>query len=165
MSDHSNYTRSKRIEKIAFRPGAEARRLAQRILAESAETGHRQVLAVALCDALTDDAQIDVVHRVTISDASQFHKRAGGRIVFRQYGYYHQGRRYLYITNRTAARGQLLAAKTFLDTLLHEWMHHYDHVRIGLDSIHTSGFYARLRSLSEALGIRASEDALARSLL
>lgn len=153
MPSQRNYERSNRVRAIAFVPGAEARRVAHALLQGSAETGHRQILAAELCDALCDDAAIDIVHRVTIADARQVHKRRGGRTVFKQYGYYQPARRSVTITNRTAVRGQLLAAKAFLDTLLHEWMHHYDSVSLGLDSIHTSGFYARLAALRDALHI------------
>ncbi|MDO8425842.1 MAG: hypothetical protein Q7T01_05030 [bacterium] len=154
MGTQGNYERSKRMTAVAFTPGAEARRVVRQLLAESAETGHRQVLAQQLCDALCDDAAIDIINRVTISDANQYHRKRGGRTVFKQYGYYQPRTRYLYITNRTAVRGQLLAHKAFLDTLLHEWMHHYDGVRLGLDSVHTSGFYSRLNALAAALGVR-----------
>ncbi|MBI4142761.1 hypothetical protein HY480_02720 [Candidatus Uhrbacteria bacterium] len=152
-SDRANYERSNAILVVELDVTEEVRMIARRIRVESGETGHRQALAVELCDALCDGARIDVIRRVTISDARQWHKKHANRIVFRQYGYYHPVRRYVYITNRTAARGQLLSAGAFLETLLHEWVHHYDHAKLGLRSIHTSGFYARLRSLKEALGI------------
>ncbi|MFH1430574.1 MAG: hypothetical protein ABIG71_03580 [Candidatus Uhrbacteria bacterium] len=148
-----NYERSNKILQVDFRVSREARSIAKRLLEESAETGHRQLLAQELCDVLCDCAQIDIVRGVKISDANQYHKKRGGRTTFKQYGYYKPDTRYLYINNRTAVRGQLLAAKTFLDTLLHEWMHHYDYAKLQLDSIHSRGFYARLKSLKEALRI------------
>lgn len=154
----ANYERSNAILVVEVDITREARAIAARIRSESAETGHRQLLAMELCDALCDGARIDVVHRVTISDARQWHKQHAGRTVFKQYGYYVPKTRYLYITNRTAVRGQLLAPKVFLDTLLHEWTHHYDSVKLGLHSVHTSGFYARLQSLKDALAIPARDQ-------
>jgi len=42
----------------------------------------------------------------------------------------------------------------FLETLLHEWVHHYDFTGLQLDrSLHTSGFFARIRDLAETLGV------------
>jgi hypothetical protein len=58
------------------------------------------------------------------------------------------------IYHRTARRQQVISAKVFLNTLLHEWVHHWDFAGLGLPrSPHTAGFYARLRALAEALGV------------
>jgi hypothetical protein len=49
---------------------------------------------------------------------------------------------------RTAVRRKVIAFKTYLNTLVHEFMHHYDHQRLRLDaSFHTRGFYQRVRDL------------------
>lgn len=49
---------------------------------------------------------------------------------------------------RTAVRRQVVAFKTFLNTMAHEFMHHYDHRRLQLGaSFHTRGFYQRVRDL------------------
>ncbi len=48
----------------------------------------------------------------------------------------------------TAKRGQVVAYKTFLRTLVHEMGHHLDYQRLGLrDSFHTDGFFKRESSL------------------
>jgi hypothetical protein len=53
----------------------------------------------------------------------------------------------------TAKRGQVVAFKTFLRTLLHELCHHLDYTLLHLrDSLHTQGFYQRESSLFHALG-------------
>lgn len=45
---------------------------------------------------------------------------------------------------RTAQRKQVVAFKTFLRTIIHEYMHHLDYSRFKLaDSFHTEGFYKR----------------------
>jgi hypothetical protein len=52
----------------------------------------------------------------------------------------------------TAKRGQVVAFKTFLRTLLHEVCHHLDYTYLHLrDSLHTQGFYQRESSLFHAL--------------
>ena len=53
----------------------------------------------------------------------------------------------------TAKRGQVVAYRTFLRTLLHELCHHLDYTLLRLrDSLHTQGFYQRESSLFHALG-------------
>jgi hypothetical protein len=53
----------------------------------------------------------------------------------------------------TAKRGQVVAFKTFLRTLLHEICHHLDYAHLKLeDSFHTDGFYKRESSLFYQIG-------------
>lgn len=53
----------------------------------------------------------------------------------------------------TAKRGQVVAFKTFLRTLLHEICHHLDYALLNLpDSFHTDGFYQRESSLFHQIG-------------
>jgi hypothetical protein len=52
----------------------------------------------------------------------------------------------------TAKRGQVVAYKTFLRTLVHEMGHHLDYQLLGLrDSFHTDGFFRRESSLVNQL--------------
>lgn len=52
----------------------------------------------------------------------------------------------------TAKRGQVVAQRTFLRTLLHELCHHLDYTYLRLrDSLHSQGFYQRESSLVSAL--------------
>ncbi len=65
---------------------------------------------------------------------------------------------------RTARRGQVVAARTFLRTLLHELCHHLDFALLGLrQSFHTRGFYQRESSLYRQLlpGLPARRPAAA----
>jgi hypothetical protein len=53
---------------------------------------------------------------------------------------------------RTARRGQVVAPRTFLRTLLHELVHHLDLTVLGLGaSLHTEGFFRRESSLFRQL--------------
>lgn len=64
------------------------------------------------------------------------------------------GRRLAHITvwMRTARRRQVVAPRTFLRTLLHEFCHHLDYALLQLgDSLHTEGFYQRESSLLRQL--------------
>ena len=148
----TNYERSNSIRTVEIRVQGDMAIAAQRVLIAK-ETAQRQRCGDILLDILADAAAIDIV-TLKVSEARQYHKKAGGRTVFKQYGYYRPKSKYIYITNRTAVRGQILASKTFLDTLLHEWVHHYDSVKLKLNSIHTSGFYARIADIKTKLNVR-----------
>lgn len=70
---------------------------------------------------------------------------------------------------RTAKQKRVVAFRTFLRTLLHEFGHHLDYTGLGLgDSFHTQGFYARESHLFHQLvtdgdsGMGTLEDQLAR---
>ena len=98
--------------------------------------------------------------KLTVADRPQRHRTRGGRLELKTYGYYRIAwesapqRGTIRIYNLTAIRQQVLAPKVFLETLLHEWVHHYDFTGLQLDrSPHTSGFFARIRDLAETLGV------------
>jgi hypothetical protein len=145
----SNYIRSNAFTGISFEPSEEAKQITAHLLKTQA-TEKREELGNLLISQLSKDAHIALAH-VTVSRTKQYHKRQGTRVVMKRYGYYRPKSSYIYIQNRTAVRGQLLAPKTFVNTLLHEWMHHYDFKQLKLNSIHTKGFYLRLRFLQESL--------------
>lgn len=48
---------------------------------------------------------------------------------------------------RTARRNLFVAFKTYLNTLVHEYMHHYDWHGLRIQSMHTAGFYQRVGDL------------------
>jgi len=146
----SNYERSNAITAVDFSVGTETKELAQQIL-QSSDAAERNKMSESLLDLLCDAAKIDICH-VTITDTRQRHRRQNGRMVLKLYGHYRPQTNSISIQNRTAVRGQILAPKTFLDTLLHEWLHHYDTHALKLCSIHTAGFYLRLKSLKQILG-------------
>jgi len=152
ISNIANYTKSNRILKVDFLISENAR-LYVKILLDSADESERQKFGEALLDELSDAAKIDII-KLKISPARQFHKKFNNRVVSKQYGYYRPKENYIYIYNRTAVQGKTLAPKTFLDTLLHEWLHHYDFKKLNLNSIHSAGFYKRLGHLKEVLGIK-----------
>lgn len=53
---------------------------------------------------------------------------------------------------RTAALGRVVAFRSFLRTLVHEFCHHLDYEHFKLDeTFHTEGFYKREASLANAL--------------
>ncbi|MBU1131058.1 hypothetical protein KJ840_02920 [Patescibacteria group bacterium] len=144
-----NYQKSNSITSVDFFVSPKAKKAADDIM-NSKKTADRQMLANILIDELDNNAGLEKA-KVKISDTRQYHKKYNGRVVAKRYGYYRPKSNYIYIQNLTAVRGQILAPKTFLNTLLHEWLHHYDYRKLKLNSIHTKGFYLRLRSLKDEL--------------
>ncbi len=146
-----NYKRSNKKTSIDFQVSKEAVLLSQEIL-KSSDAEVRQQISEKLLDELCDLAKIDII-KVEILDSNQYHKRSGGKVVMKRYGLYRPRSASISISNRTAVRGQILAPKSFLDTLLHEWLHHYDTFKLRLNSIHSKGFYMRLNDLKEKLKV------------
>src|SRR2546425_450089 len=155
----SAYERSKSVETIAWQEHPLARSLALRLLEESSG-GSRQAIGQALLDVLDDAAGLPPC-KLTVADRPQRHRKREGRLEMKTYGYYRcdwdagEARRgSIRIYNLTAIRQQILSPKVFLETLLHEWVHHYDFAGLRLDrSPHTSGFFARIRAVAETLGV------------
>src|SRR5713101_5823592 len=154
----SAYERSKSVETIAWQEHPLARSLALRLLEESSG-GTRQAIGQALLDVLDEAAGLPPC-KLTVADRPQRHRKREGRLEVKTYGYYRIAwestpqRGSIRIYNLTAIRQQVLAPKVFLETLLHEWVHHYDFTGLQLErSPHTSGFFARIRDLAETLGV------------
>jgi hypothetical protein len=64
----------------------------------------------------------------------------------------------------TAKRGQVVAFRTFLRTLVHEICHHLDYTLLDLpDSLHTDGFYTRESSIVRRLTSAAGLDGAPRA--
>jgi hypothetical protein len=120
----------------------------------------RRRLGQMLVDTLDELAGLSAC-AVVVADRPQVHEHDGRRLQSKTYGYYRC--RYvdgsvsdarIRIYHRTAVRQQVISPKVFLNTLLHEWVHHYDFAGLRLArSPHTAGFYARLRALAEALDV------------
>lgn len=55
------------------------------------------------------------------------------------------------IYNKTAKTGQIIAIKAFINTLLHEFIHHYDTEYLKIQSIHSAGFFKRITDLQTKL--------------
>ncbi len=82
------------------------------------------------------------VHRIPV-------KVGGRRLVRGKVEYYgFCGRNgYMTLYCRTARRNLFVAFKTYLNTLVHEYMHHYDWHGLRIHSMHTAGFYQRVGDL------------------
>lgn len=86
---------------------------------------------------------------LVLSDRPRPHRRdARGRVADEVHGTCtNEGTIRVYL--RTARHRRPIALKTFFNTLVHEWVHHYDFAALG-DTIHCSGFYERLGAIYRA---------------
>jgi hypothetical protein len=154
------YRRSQRVTGLPVRPSAVARGLALQLISAGDDAHERRRLGQLLLGELCAGAGVGPVELV-VADRPQVHQHDGKRLQSRTYGYYRcwfeegeVSRARIRIYHRTAVRGQVVAAKVFLNTLLHEWVHHFDFAALRLArSPHTAGFYSRLRALAEALSV------------
>ena len=154
------YVRSQAATGLPVRPTAVARGLALRVAAASDDARARRRLGQMLVDELSAEAGLTRCE-LAVADKPQVHEHDGRRLQSKTYGYYRcwfeegrVSRARIRIYHRTAVRQQVISPKVFLNTLLHEWVHHYDFDGLRLPrSPHTTGFYARLRALADALDV------------
>ena len=156
----SNYRRSQAKTAIALELSPLALELAAAISQAPEQFRQRQDLAQGLINELNRIASLPPC-KVVVADRAQVHNHDGQRLQSKTYGYYRctfkerevTGAR-IRIYHRTAVRQQVISPKVFLNTLLHEWTHHYDFAGLKLNrSPHTTGFYKRLRNLAESLSV------------
>ena len=151
---HRSYVRSNRETTVPIAVGApilESVRALRMALAGEDDAGigrTSQRVVDTLCDAVS-------LPRIPV--------RVGGRRLVRgkieYYGFCARNG-WMTLYSRTARRNLVVAFKTYLNTLVHEYMHHYDWHALRIESMHTSGFYQRvghlyrriLGELGEALG-------------
>lgn len=146
-ADQRVWDRSNAIAAIRVPPTASLTPLALR-LGDALATGERlrvqaasQALLDAFCRALSvAPLRVEIGGIRPTNDHGELH------------GLYRPaapgGRDRVDVWMHTARRGQVVAFKTFLRTLLHELCHHLDYEHLKLPrSLHTDGFYKRESSL------------------
>jgi hypothetical protein len=156
----STYLRSQAQSGLPVAPDVVARGLVLGLLEAGDDARERRRLGQMLLDTLDELAGLPVCTLV-VADRPQVHQHDGRRLQSKTYGYYRCRFREGEVTeaririyHRTAVRQHVISPKVFLNTLLHEWVHHYDFAGLRLArSPHTAGFYARLRALADALDV------------
>ncbi len=135
--------------------------------------GSAKVLQVAvkfLAEALNngDEEAINNYSNETIAELNRTYKlphlrvyTGGKRRLTRRGGQYYgvyktrgeeNQRHSISVYSRTAKTKKYVAPKTFLRTLIHEWVHHYDKYKLKLaHTYHTKGFYERLNAIYSKL--------------
>ncbi len=148
--DTPDFTRSNKIPALEYQPKAQERELTSRLIA-SRSASEREALGQNLLDGICRSLKISRA-RLRVFEERQPHKLRGGRLAYKLYGVYHCDSAVIEIANLTSIRKQVVAGKTFLDTLIHELMHHIDRKLLRIPSTpHGPGFYARIEDLKAKL--------------
>ena len=109
-----------------------------------------------LANLICGDLQVATV-KVSYNGTQPNVRKANGftgktRLQKKTLGQYFVGRNYIRIFKHTAVKQKEITAKVALETLIHELNHHFDYKIVSLvKSIHSSGFYYRIGSLTDAL--------------
>ena len=148
--DTPDFMRSNKLPALEYQPAAEERELTGKLIA-STSAHEREVLGQQLLDNICRALKISRT-RLRVSDERQPHKLRGGKLAYKLYGVYYCENAVIEIANLTSIRKQVVAGKTFLDTLIHELMHHIDRKFLRIPSTpHSPGFYARIEDLKAKL--------------
>ena len=148
--DTPDFTRSNKLSALKYQPSTEERELTGRLIA-STSAHEREALGQKLLDNICRALKISRT-RLRVSDERQPHKLRGGKLAYKLYGVYYCENAVIEIANLTSIREQVVAGKTFLDTLIHELMHHIDRKFLRIPSTpHSPGFYARIEDLKAKL--------------
>lgn len=108
----------------------------------------RQLKAQKFCDYLCNIAKIPPLEVKVVNKPQPSTSDSMGRTRSKTLGTYTVGREVITMYNLTAKQKKVVAIKTFINTLLHEFIHHYDIYYLNLPtSYHTKGFYMRLSDL------------------
>ncbi len=148
--DTPDFIRSNKLPALEYQPAAQERELTGRLIA-STSADEREALGQKLLDNICRALKISGT-RLRVSDERQPHKLRGGKLAYKLYGVYYCENAVIEIANLTSIREQVVAGKTFLDTLIHELMHHIDRKFLRIPSTpHSPGFYARIEDLKAKL--------------
>lgn len=120
-----------------------------------ADDGDREQRSQELLNYLCDEFHIPKVKFIVADKPRKVsmggRKTTHGFIRVAKYGDRNVSK-YISVYNYTAKTHKVVAIKTFMGTLLHEFMHHYDLQYLKLDkSLHTAGFYTRISDLQRKL--------------
>ena len=148
--DTPDFIRSNKIPALGYQPAAGERELSVKLIASTC-AHEREALGQKLIDNICRSLKIPRV-RLRVFEERQPHKLRGGKLAYKLYGVYHCDSALIEIANLTSIRKQVVAGKTFLDTLIHELMHHIDRKFLRIPSTpHSPGFYARIEDLKTKL--------------
>lgn len=145
------YDQSNAVASIPLQPTTRMLRAVE-LLDGSLKLGDRlrtQKLAQILCDDICVALKVPPV-RVAVNGRRLSDRRGEVHGLYQSDG--GTKRDLIQVWMITAKRGQVVASKTFLRTLLHEVCHHLDYQLLKLgDSFHTDGFFKRESSLVKQL--------------
>lgn len=140
------YKESNSVEKVCFK-AIKASEF-EILMNSTDELQDRQRRAQQFCDYLCKIAKIPLVEVKVVNRPQPSTSDGQGRTRSKTLGTYSVGREVITMYNLTAKQKKVVAIKTFINTLLHEFIHHYDIYYLNFPtSYHTKGFYMRLSDL------------------
>ena len=140
----NDYEKSNAIESV------DAKRFSTKyfssLLGQTEDPKKRQKAAQELIDHLSNLYKINSP-KVMVTERPRLSNDRGQ--TYGKYRFYQNDPRgdTIIIYNTTAKTGKPVSIKSFADTLLHEFTHHYDTRYLKIKSAHTAGFYKRISSL------------------
>jgi len=151
------YDRSNATASIPLRPTPRLRHAVASLpeVLRSADAAHVERTAQVIADEIATALRVPRM-RIVVSGVRPSNARGELHGLYTPAA---NGTGVLKVWMHTAKRGQVVAFKTFLRTLLHEICHHLDYALLRLDgSFHTDGFYKRESSLFYQIGGPTAED-------
>lgn len=140
------YAESNKVEIVCFKTIKQSE--FENLMSATEDLKDRQVKAQKFCDYLCSIANIPQLEVKVVNKPQPSTNDSMGRTRSKVLGTYTQGREVITMYNLTAKQQKVVAIKTFVGTLLHEFIHHYDIYYLKLPtSYHTKGFYMRLSDL------------------
>ena len=113
---------------------------------------NRQKDAQSLINYLCDKFHIPYAIVKVINTPQPHATNYRGSLKSKTLGTYNSGFQLITMYNITAVKRQVVSIKTFMSTLLHEFIHHYDYAYLKFNSSpHTAGFYKRISDLEKKL--------------
>lgn len=145
----SDYEKSNQIERVEYN------KLSSKEYAKLLADNNRQVCGQNLLNYLCDKYKINRIPLIVLEKPRKGNKR-GQTLGFYKYSKLGYGVS-ITIYNLTAKTNTRVAIKRFTDTLLHEFIHHYDTEYLKIKSAHTCGFYKRISDLQKKLAATATK--------
>lgn len=141
-SHHGNYVFSNQatIERVTIPP-----EFVQRIKQANGNTLARKLTGQSFLNWLTRHYKLPHVSLV-VEDMPR-HKHGNTEYL----GWYHPSTKLIRIYNRTAVRHDIISDGRFVETLIHEFIHHFDTYGLHIESMHTAGFYRRIHTLRDCV--------------
>ena len=144
--DNVLYNNSNAVTEVAYNRLSKKEYAA--LLKATEKATDRQKRAQIVCDYLSNKYGIQRVFVCVLDTPQRTFSNGNGKVL----GDYMPNYNRIRVWNRTAKTHKVVSIKVFADTLLHEFVHHYDYKYLKLGgSLHTKGFYLRISDLKKKL--------------
>lgn len=146
--DDKGYEKSNKLETVALNKFD--KKYMKKLLDADTLERDRQIKGQELLDYLCD--KFNIPHCSLTVTSRPRPQKVRGNYKAEEHGHYVPLTCEIVVYNVTAVKQNKVAIKTFTETLLHEFIHHYDmrYLKLGA-SPHTAGFYKRISDLKSKL--------------